>query len=177
MTVHLYIKEHQITGLKYLGKTKQDPYVYRGSGKRWLNHIKVHGNFVTTTVVGTYATDDDLRRDSLRISQLHNIVDDPSWANLRVEDGSGGDTAKFIDYSKINHGKGLTYEERYGPEVGKRMRVVRQRKFTSDHKSKMSTAAKARIYQQITCCCGKICSSNNIKSHRLKCITVAIPPN
>ena len=41
--IYLYVKTHNKTGLKYLGKTEQDPFVYLGSGKRWLNHLNKHG--------------------------------------------------------------------------------------------------------------------------------------
>lgn len=44
----LYEKIHNKTGLKYFGKTTQNPYTYQGSGKRWKNHIKKHGYDVTT---------------------------------------------------------------------------------------------------------------------------------
>ena len=43
-TYSLYVKTHQVTGLKYLGQTsKSDPHKYTGSGKYWLRHIKQHG--------------------------------------------------------------------------------------------------------------------------------------
>lgn len=47
----LYLKTHNITGLKYLGKTIRDPLKYDGSGKRWRNHIKIHGNDINTEVI------------------------------------------------------------------------------------------------------------------------------
>jgi len=34
---YLYIKKHNETGLKYFGKTTQDPYTYQGSGTDWWN--------------------------------------------------------------------------------------------------------------------------------------------
>jgi hypothetical protein len=40
----LYVKVHNKTGLKYLGKTIQDPYKYGGSGVHWSSHVKKHGN-------------------------------------------------------------------------------------------------------------------------------------
>jgi len=44
MTIYLYKKTHNITGLQYLGKTiSKDPYSYTGSGVRWTNHLKKHG--------------------------------------------------------------------------------------------------------------------------------------
>lgn len=40
--IHLYIKTHNTTGLKYFGKTTKDPYKYLGSGKHWRAHLKIH---------------------------------------------------------------------------------------------------------------------------------------
>jgi hypothetical protein len=39
MTIYyLYVKTHNITGLKYLGYTsRKNPHKYTGSGTRWLN--------------------------------------------------------------------------------------------------------------------------------------------
>ena len=124
--IYLYIKTHNKTGLKYLGKTVQNPFTYNGSGKRWINHIKKHGNNVTTEIVGTYETIDDLRLDSIIISEKHNIVNSEEWANLRPETGDGGDTSKHIDYSKLNRGKGLTYEQRYGKEKAEELIKLRK---------------------------------------------------
>jgi len=45
---YLYIKKHNVTGLKYFGKTVRDPLKYKGSGQYWLTHLKQHGNDVTT---------------------------------------------------------------------------------------------------------------------------------
>jgi hypothetical protein len=39
--IYLYLKKHNKTGLKYLGKTiSNDPYSYQGSGKVWRRHIE-----------------------------------------------------------------------------------------------------------------------------------------
>ena len=40
MIIYLYLKQHNITGLKYFGKTEQNPYKYKGSGIYWLRHLK-----------------------------------------------------------------------------------------------------------------------------------------
>jgi len=124
--IYLYVKTHNKTKLKYLGKTVQDPFAYKGSGKRWINHIKKHGNDVTTEIVGTYETIEDLRSDSVIISEKYNIVNSEEWANLRPETGDGGDTSKYIDYSKLNRGKGLTYEQRYGTEKAEELIKLRK---------------------------------------------------
>ena len=52
MTIYLYVKTHNVTGLKYLGQTSSnDPYKYQGSGKYWRLHLKKHGNNVTTEIL------------------------------------------------------------------------------------------------------------------------------
>jgi len=32
MTIYLYKKTHNVTGLQYLGKTTRNPFTYKGSG-------------------------------------------------------------------------------------------------------------------------------------------------
>lgn len=87
---YLYIKTHNITGLKYFGKTVGDPCKYKGSGVRWLNHLSVHGNKVTTEVVGYYEVLEECNKAALEFSEKHNIVKSNEWANLIIEDGLMG---------------------------------------------------------------------------------------
>ena len=134
--IYLYIKTHNNTGLKYLGKTTQDPYLYKGSGKRWLNHIRKHGNNVTTEIVGQFATIEELREVSILLSETLNITNSNEWANLRPETGDGGDTSKFIDYSKLNRGKGQTYEQRYGQEKAHELKLLRSKALSKTRKGK-----------------------------------------
>jgi hypothetical protein len=164
--IYLYIKTHNITGIKYLGKTTQDPYTYKGSGKRWMYHIKKHGNDVTTQIIGEFATHSELVKASIQLSEELNIVSDPCWANLRVEDGDGGDTSKFIDYSKLNRGKGLTYEQRYGAKKAVEMKQSRSRKFTEEHRRKISNSSIGKTYERLDCphCNGKL-PSNSFNRH------------
>lgn len=47
---YLYVKQHTLTGFMYFGKTtKANPRSYLGSGKYWVNHIKKHGKEHVTT--------------------------------------------------------------------------------------------------------------------------------
>jgi len=72
---YLYIKQHNITGLKYFGKTiSKDPHKYQGSGKRWTNHIRIHGYDVTTTIFGYYTSEKIIKEAALRFSMENNIV-------------------------------------------------------------------------------------------------------
>ena len=91
---YLYIKTHNITGLKYFGKTVGDPYKYKGSGVRWLNHLTVHGNDVFTEVIGLFESKEECNKRALEFSIENNIVEDPGWANLIIEDGLMGGFTK-----------------------------------------------------------------------------------
>ena len=93
---YLYIKQHSITGMRYLGKTtKLDPYKYNGSGKHWIRHINKHGlNYVETVWVSEPFIDESLLMEfALLMSEEMDIVNSDRWANLKFENGldGGGD--------------------------------------------------------------------------------------
>ena len=90
MNIYLYLKTHNITGLKYLGKTVDDPFTYKGSGKYWKSHIKKHGYDVTTEILFETECPDEFRRVSLEYSDKLNIVENKDFANLVPENGDGG---------------------------------------------------------------------------------------
>lgn len=97
---YLYIKQHKITGLKYFGKTTQkNPYKYNGSGTHWIKHIKKHGKEIETLWIHFFNDIDELVYTALTLSELFDIVESASWANMKPEDGlSGGDTSKSENY-------------------------------------------------------------------------------
>lgn len=91
MTIYLYVKEHNTTGLKYLGYTKSsDPYSYPGSGVRWRNHLNKHGYDFTTTILVECSSIQEIKEWGRHYSQLWNVVESPEWANLKTEEGQGG---------------------------------------------------------------------------------------
>ena len=100
---YLYIKTHK-TGLKYFGKTVENPFVYKGSGVVWLRHIHKYGNDVTTEVLNNglpFTTPETLSETALNFSRNNNIVDSTEWANLMDEDGfSGGDFTRGYSESE-----------------------------------------------------------------------------
>lgn len=99
----LYVKTHNETGLKYFGKTTKDPYRYRGSGKYWIRHLIVHGNDVTTEVIGYFTNADECRIAAKDFSIRNRIKESSQWANIQDETGlDGGDTAKFRKYSPLS---------------------------------------------------------------------------
>ena len=119
----LYVKEHNHTGLKYLGQTKQNPDKYRGSGKYWKRHIKKYGNNHSTYVIGTFDTKDDVKKFGQYYSQIWNVVESNEWANLCEENGIGG-----FDHIKKPWNKGKSWP------VEIKQKISQSRKGQSNHK-------------------------------------------
>ena len=92
---YLYIKQHEITGLKYFGKTTKNPETYLGSGKYWKKHIKKYGqNFVKTIWYQLFIDKNELIQYALDFSKRNNIVNSKEWANLKEENGLDGGMKK-----------------------------------------------------------------------------------
>lgn len=91
MKIYLYLKTHNDSGLKYLGKTIQDPFKYKGSGTRWLNHLRKHGNNVTTEILKECYSEDELKEWGIYYSNLWNIVESGDFANIIVEQGDNSE--------------------------------------------------------------------------------------
>jgi hypothetical protein len=162
---YLYIKTHNKTGLKYFGKTIQDPYIYEGSGYYWESHINVHGYDVTTELLNhgnPYVDETEFKEAAMEFSIKNNIVESSEWANLRLETGDGGDTSMCENYinsianrdmsgnnnpmwGKTSFAKGKTYEEIYGGEKAKelkkmRVEVATGRKLSEESLKKMANS-------------------------------------
>ena len=91
MTIYLYVKTHNKTGLKYLGKTtKEDPHAYHGSGADWKVHLKEHGIDYTTTIIRECQTKEELYQWGRHYSNLWNVATSAEWANRIPETGGGG---------------------------------------------------------------------------------------
>lgn len=190
MTIYLYIKQHNITKLKYFGKTTRNPYTYNGSGKYWKRHISKHGLDISTLCVYEFNDKNECSKFALKFSFENNIVESNDWANMKPENGSdGGDNSLFIDYTKTHsHIIGKTYEEIYGTNKGKELREQRslsnvktkrgvpmteeqkqKRRHTygpksAEFKSKLSEIAKNRPKPIGECPhCGKIGVIRNLK--------------
>ena len=100
MTIYLYKKTHNKTGLQYLGKTEGNPHAYCGSGTRWLKHLEKHGTDLTTEIIKECSTKEEMKHWGSYYSELWNIVESDEWANLRPKTGDGGDTSKTENYKK-----------------------------------------------------------------------------
>lgn len=99
MNIYLYVKTHNVTGLRYLGKTtRSDPHKYAGSGKKWLRHLKKYGYDYTTEILLVTKDEEELKNTGIFFSKMWGIVESKEWANLREEAGDGGDTSKTEGY-------------------------------------------------------------------------------
>ena len=115
MTIYLYVKTHNKTGLKYLGKTiSNDPHLYQGSGTIWKRHIKKHGYDVTTEILLETDNPEELKEVGIYYSNLWNIVESKDFANLIPETGDGGAMPWSVEsrqkVSKANKGRKHTEE-------------------------------------------------------------------
>lgn len=160
---YLYIKTHNKTGLKYFGKTTQNPFMYKGSGTLWSAHIIKYGYNVTTELLNDgapYINELELIKDATEFSIKNNIVESTEWANKRIENGDGGDTSmcenykkgiaardltgnKNPMYGKTSFARGKTYEELYGQEKAnqlkeQRVKVALGRKLPKESLEKMA---------------------------------------
>lgn len=119
--IHLYVKTHNVTGLKYFGKTEtRDPMKYLGSGKYWLRHLKAHGADITTEVIASFEDREDASQYAIQFSQEHNIVESEEWANLMyetVKDGVFGyshteDTKRKLSEASKNRWNDAEFREK-----------------------------------------------------------------
>lgn len=125
MIIYLYKKTHNKTGLQYLGKTAaQDPYAYKGSGKRWKLHLNKHGYDVTTEILKECSTNDEVKEWGGYYSKLWNVVESRDWANLKEEYGDGGAQIMTVEYKE------------------KIAAAMKGRTFTEEHLKKLSLANK-----------------------------------
>lgn len=110
---NLYLKEHNVTGLKYLGYTSRQDYdVYSGSGKYWRKHLDKHGYDVTTTLLGSYETEEELKENGIKYSIMWDVVNSNKFANLKTEEGISGkygeETRKKMSDSAKKRGAPVT---------------------------------------------------------------------
>lgn len=113
----LYLKTHNETGLNYLGYTaRKDVHKYKGSGHYWKRHIAKYGYNVTTTTLGVYDSENDLKYWGLYYTNLYGIVENTNFANLKEEAGiSGRYSSESKEKMKIAAAKRI---EKYGAPAG-----------------------------------------------------------
>jgi len=120
---YLYVKTHNITGLNYLGQTKQHPNTYPVSGTEWSKHLRDNGNNVTTVIILSTTCVKERNYWGRYYSNLFKIttaMDDYGnriWANIIPETGGGG----FLGNNpmkKSEISKKISGENHYTKKVG-----------------------------------------------------------
>lgn len=151
MTIYLYVKTHNKTGLKYLGKTVQNPHTYKGSGVYWTNHIKTHGYDVTTEILRECSSEDELKYWGEYYSNLWNIVEDcnsdgkKTWANIIPELGQGAGYGEE-NISHLPEVKQKKAEKRNRPGYIDPMSLPENKKKISDtHWSKIHPEVREKV--------------------------------
>lgn len=194
-TIFLYVKQHNITGLKYFGKTVRNPYSYPGSGVVWKRHYRKHGKeHIKTTDIWQFDDYDVAKTFAIEFSNNNNIVESNEWANLMIEQLDGGDTSHSINYlnAMLNRPsrKGIPHRK----ETIAKMRKPKPNK--ESYKHLIPPSHKGRIYinngvdelrvysehleqykangfvkgkLKIQCICGTWADKQNLKRHHSKC--------
>ncbi len=136
----LYIKQHNITGLKYFGKTvEKDPRKYPGSGSYWTAHLEKHGNEVTTVWCKLFESREEVIEYAMKFSLENNIAQSDDWANLVIENGIDGAPPGQVPWNK---GKKASDEHRKNQsqrQTGKKKVPV-----SEERKAKQSAAMSGR---------------------------------
>lgn len=140
---YLYIKTHNVTGLKYFGKTVSNkPVSYTGSGKYWLRHLKVHGNDVFTEILGLYQDQAECIAAANEFSLVNNIVESSEWANFKIENGIDGG-------SDVGHKKTNTANMRVAAKIkAEKMLIEGTHPFMGERGSVMARERNAKLSKE-----------------------------
>lgn len=154
---YLYVKTHNITGLKYFGKTTGDPFKYRGSGKYWIDHLKIHGNDVSTEIVGLFEDKDECVATALNFSTVNNIVhavnedNKKIWANQIIENGIDGGATRYGPHSTETKQKISAAQtgKNISEEVKNKIKEARKLQDMSHMKKPKSAEQKKKISESL----------------------------
>lgn len=184
---YLYIKTHNVTGLKYFGYTKsEDPYSYKGSGKKWKRHINKHGYDVTTEIVFSSDDREKTKQKALELSNLYNVVESSLWANMTLEQLEGGfhhinkEMRMKSVQTKKKHGCYLPennpmYGKTHSEEVRKKQSLMMKQNnpnkngCTDSHRLNLSLAAKRKPRSLCVHCGGLFMAHTFSQWHGEKC--------
>ena len=182
--IYLYVKTHNKTGLKYLGKTIADPFTYKGSGTYWKRHIDKHGYDVTTEVI--FQTEDKVifKEKALYFSELFDVVKSKEWANQTKEEGQGGNTNNY----KRGKGSRPYSKGKTGPKKGYKQneehinkRTIAQQEHWNNNKrtpwNKNIKMSEEQIQKRKKTCskCNKSFSANYFSRHFDTCTDFILP--
>lgn len=145
MPLYLYVKQHIVTGLKYLGKTtNSDPYSYPGSGVRWRKHLDKHGYQYTTTILKECQDTEELKTWGRYYSDLWNVAESKEWANLKTEEGQGGELSAESKAKISAKNKGKIRSQEYKRQMSVIKSGQKYGPQTEEHKRNNAASKKGR---------------------------------
>jgi len=117
MMLYLLVKEHNLTGLKYLCKKSARSFdecvKYKGSGTYWKKHLTKYGNDVSTTCLFVTEDKEEFKKVAKKYSLEYNVAQSKKWANLCDEEGQGGNTVIDLNLHKKKTSFGIKNSENY----------------------------------------------------------------
>jgi len=135
----LYINTHNITGLKYFGKTVKTGKQfesYKGSGDYWLRHLKKHGTDISKEIFAQFEDNDpDLVETALKFSEDNDIVNSKEWANLIPENGLDGTPPGT--YGSRN---GLKNSDLHRKRISEALKGVKRSPLSENQRKKISSS-------------------------------------
>jgi hypothetical protein len=121
MLLYLLVKEHNLTGLKYLCKKSAHSFdecvKYKGSGTYWKKHLAKHGNDVSTTCLFVTEDKQEFKKIATKYSKEYDIVNSKQWANLTIEEGQGGNTVVDLKLHKEKTSFGIKHSKNYSKHL------------------------------------------------------------
>lgn len=146
MSHKLLIKTHKVTGMKYLCYTQKiDHEAYLGSGKYWIRHLEKYGNDIETELVFITEDYEKFVQTAIQKSIELNVVLSDSWANLRLEDGVGGNTVSNKMWITDETDEMYIEKESHIPTGWHRGRSKLKCKFTDIHFQREMSSRSDRV--------------------------------
>lgn len=169
--IFLYLKTHNKTKKKYLGKTVKNPHKYSGSGTYWKEHLRRYGEDVSTEILFQTESKEELKEKALYYSNLWGVANNPEFANTIPEMGDGGDTSQSPAYQKYLNEIHKNPESEINKKVSERMR-----KNNPMHKQEVvaKVFSPENIKRRALGKVGKKCSEEHKNSVRLANIGVKV---
>ena len=144
----IYIKTHNKTKKKYLGKTgkfemksrKQlitDVHNYTGSGKYWKRHLKTHGKNYSTKIIGIFFDVENCKRFAFYYSNKKDIINNKEWANLIIENGLDGRPVGLKHTEESKRKMSINTSGKKHPMFGKKHTLETKEKIRQGNKDKI----------------------------------------
>jgi hypothetical protein len=153
-----YIFRNKTSGMLYVGQSKKDINVYRGSGGYWVNHCKKYGGYTKEnieTVWSDWFDNEELAQLFLDefedLNPKYYLEENTLWANkvrentLDVPIVTRENTMKSADTKRKNN----SYEQ-IGKTISKSLTGLKQPKVSASRKNKVSCYDSEGNYLHVT---------------------------